>query len=64
VLVFLRFLPCLNKERMFVLYKRPMNFVKSQSRVPTEFFLNPNFSVEKLALGDDDPDPYGQDRHG
>jgi hypothetical protein len=23
--------------------------------------FNPNFSVEKFSLGDDDPDPYGQD---
>jgi hypothetical protein len=23
--------------------------------------LNPNFSVEKFAPGDDDPQPYGQD---
>jgi hypothetical protein len=23
--------------------------------------LNPNFSVEKFALGDEDPDPYGRD---
>jgi hypothetical protein len=24
-------------------------------------YFNPNFSVEKSAPGDDDPDPYGQD---
>jgi hypothetical protein len=24
-------------------------------------WLNPKFSVEKFALGHDDPDPYGQD---
>jgi hypothetical protein len=32
-----------------------------QESCRNRIIFNPNFSVEKFALGDDDPDPYGQD---
>jgi thioredoxin-related protein len=34
-------------------------FLKNTATIRNE--LNPNFSVEKFALGDHDPDPYGKD---